>query len=180
MEISFRGHRGVCALRASRVQYNNLLTSHTRVMPRALSCIPPTRSGYLSLSLFLSLSLPLPRVLLCTKSRARFARDSRAMCILFMYSGTHRPPIAYGSRSCQPQLSFIVPTIYGSVYRNGGGDTGLSPWPFPSFERFISARSLVYPRRRQRGAPASRPFYIPALARYLRYRTSSAPLYFAS
>ena len=53
-----------------------------------------------------------------------------------------------GSRSCQPQLSFIVPTIYGSVYTSA--DTRYRPWASPTFQRFISARSLVYPRRRQR------------------------------
>lgn len=56
---------------------------------------------------------------------------------------------ADGSRSCQPQLSFIVRRIYGSVY------TGADTRPSRSFVRFISARSLVYPRSGQRSTAAA-------------------------
>lgn len=66
---------------------NNLLTSH---VIRRVILHPPTRlATFLSPSLFLSFSfIPCPLSLACS----------------------------YGSRSCQPQLSFIVLRIYGSVY----------------------------------------------------------------
>lgn len=39
----------------------------------------------------------------------------------------HRPGVAYGSQSCQLQLSFIVSTIYDSVYTGGSDSNDIGP-----------------------------------------------------
>jgi len=58
----------------------------------------------------------------------------------------HRPGIAYGSRSCQPQLSFIVSTIYDSVYTGGsGGGDDIGPFrDVLKFRSDSSARDRSY------------------------------------
>jgi len=97
-------------------------------------------------------------------------RESALGFSLHRFAPVQHFGIAYGSRSCQPQLSFIVSTIYDSVYTNGSSGNGyrtVSGRPKVS-ERFISARSLVYSRWRQRGAPcAVLPFTVSPLLHIL-------------
>jgi len=83
---------------------NNLLTSHAR---NATCYLASAHAFELPLSLFLH-----PYVCLCAPQ-----------CF------------STGSRSaCQPQLSFIVSTIYGSVYIGDDGDTRTVPGrPSPKF-----------------------------------------------
>ncbi|KYM75807.1 hypothetical protein ALC53_13872 [Atta colombica] len=51
-------------------------------------------------------------------------RESALGFSLHRFAPVQHFGIAYGSRSCQPQLSFIVSTIYDSVYTNGSGGNG--------------------------------------------------------
>lgn len=56
----------------------------------------------------------------------------------------HRSGIAYSSQSCQPQLSFIVSTIYDSVYTGGSGGDNIGPSRDLKFRNDSSARDRSY------------------------------------
>ena len=78
-----------------------------------------------------------------------------------------------GSRSCQPQLSFIVPTIYGSVYTSADTRPSLGVPNFPAIHQRAIAR-ISSPTTAQH-TPLVLAYRVPpfAEAAYLRLRRAS-------